>query len=197
MNGAAYLDDVVKRFREAQKQCERSLAQVPFELWSRRLDPESNSIVTLMLHMAGNMISRWTDFLTTDGEKPDRDRDAEFEDPAALDEAALRARWDAGWDCLFTALTALSEADLERTVTIRGQPLGVVEALNRQLAHYAQHTGQIVFLAKHFAGPAWKTLVSKGAAALFPALAAQEMQVGAGLRPAADEANRFGVFSRK
>src|SRR4029450_557513 len=84
MNGADYLSDVVERFRDAQKQCDRALAQVPFELWGRRLDPGSNSLVTLMLHLSGNMLSRWTDFLTSDGEKPDRDRDAEFEDPETL-----------------------------------------------------------------------------------------------------------------
>ncbi|MFN7941112.1 MAG: DUF1572 family protein [Thermoanaerobaculia bacterium] len=158
MDGKAYLTDVTERFRDLLQQSERALAQVPRELWSRRLDPESNSLVTLMLHLAGNMLSRWTDFLTTDGEKPDRDRDAEFEDPATVDPEALRARWAAGWDALFAALAALTEADLERTVHIRSRPLSALEAIQRQLAHYAAHTGQIVFLAKHLAGPAWRTL---------------------------------------
>jgi len=158
MDGDAYLADAIKRFREAQSQCDRAIAQVPFELWSRRLDPESNSIATLMLHLSGNMLSRWTDFLTTDGEKPDRDRDAEFENPATLSREALLERWSAGWACLFHALSGLSAEDLGRTVTIRSQPHTVMEAINRQLAHYALHTGQILFLAKHLAGPAWKTL---------------------------------------
>ncbi len=158
MDGTIYLSDAVKRFREAQSQCDKALAQVPFELWSQRLDPESNSLVTLMLHMSGNMLSRWTDFLDSDGEKPDRDRDAEFEDPETLSREALLERWSRGWACLFDALSGLTEKDLERTVTIRSQPLGVVEAINRQIAHYAQHAGQIVFLAKHLAGGRWKTL---------------------------------------
>jgi len=173
MNGALYLDDVTKRFCEVRTQCDRALAQVPFERWSHRLDPESNSLVTLMLHMAGNMISRWTDFLTSDGEKPNRNRDAEFEDPDTLDDAALRTHWERGWTCLFDALAPLTDADLERTVTIRSQPHSVIEAINRQLAHYAQHAGQIVFLAKHLTGEQWKTLsvARKGSAAFNEAMA--------------------------
>jgi uncharacterized damage-inducible protein DinB len=168
MDGNAYLADVVTRFRELQKQCDRAVAQVPPELWSKRLDPGSNSIVTLLLHLSGNMLSRWTDFLTTDGEKPDRDRDAEFEDPASLAHEALLSRWSQGWERLFEALSGLTDADLERSVTIRSQPHTVVEALNRQLAHYASHAGQIVFLAKHLAGPRWNTLsVPRGGSAAF------------------------------
>jgi hypothetical protein len=158
MNGALYLADVTRRFRDTQTQCDRAIAQVPFELWSHRLGPESNSIVTLMLHLSGNMVSRWTSFLLADGEKPDRNRDAEFEDPDALSQDDLLARWRRGWACLFDALAGLSEGDLERTVTIRSQPHTVVEAINRQVAHYAQHAGQIVFLSKHLAGSRWQTL---------------------------------------
>lgn len=170
MNGVHYLEDVTRRFREAEDQCNRALAQVPFERWQHRLDPESNSLVTMMLHLSGNMISRWTDFLTTDGEKPDRNRDAEFEDAAMLTEAALRARWARGWACLFDALAGLTAADLDRTVTIRAQPHTVVEAINRQLAHYAYHAGQMVFLAKHLAGDSWQTLsVARRASAAFNA----------------------------
>ena len=175
MNGTAYLKDVTQRFRDARKQCDRALAQVPFERWSYRLDPESNSIVTLMLHLSGNMLSRWTDFLTTDGEKPERDRDAEFEDPETVSQDALLARWELGWKCLFDALGALTEPDLDRAVTIRGQSLGVVEALNRQLAHYAQHAGQLVFLAKHLTAGQWKTLsVPRHGSAAFNAAMAQK-----------------------
>jgi len=158
MDGTAYLEDVVKRFREAQTQCDRAIAQVPFELWGRRLDPESNSIVTLMLHVSGNLLSRWTDFLTTDGEKPDRERDAEFEDPETVSQELLLARWSRGWACLFEALAGLTEADLERTVTIRSQPHSVVEAIDRSLTHSAYHAGQMVFLCKHLAGSGWQTL---------------------------------------
>jgi hypothetical protein len=158
MDGDAYLADAIKRFREAQSQCDRAIAQVSFALWSRRLDPESNSIVTLMLHLSGNMISRWTDFLSTDGEKPDRDRDTEFEDPESLSRDALLERWSRGWACLFNALSDLTGADLGRTVMIRSQSHTVLEAINRQLTHYAHHAGQIVFLAKHLAGSEWKTL---------------------------------------
>ncbi len=158
MNGTAYLADAIKRFREAQTQCDRALAQVPFELWSHRLDPESNSIATLMLHLSGNMISRWTDFLRSDGEKPDRNRDSEFEDPEGLSQQALLERWSQGWSCLFDALSSLSEQDLESTITIRAQPHSVLEAINRQLTHYAYHAGQLVFLSKHLAGRPWQTL---------------------------------------
>lgn len=158
MDGNAYLADVTKRFRELRDQCDRAIRQVPEEHWGTRLDPESNSLLTLILHLSGNMISRWTDFLTTDGEKPDRNRDAEFEDPAGPSREAVLARWERGWATLFGALSGLTGDDLARTVTIRGQAHTVLEAVNRQLAHYASHTGQIVFLAKHLAGPRWQTL---------------------------------------
>jgi hypothetical protein len=153
--GALYLADARKRFEETRSQAERALAQVPFERWSERLDPGSNSLVTLMLHVSGNQISRWTDFLTTDGEKPDRDRDGEFED-AALSREQLLARWERGWQTLFEAIGALHEDDLVREVAIRGEPHSVVQAINRQIAHYALHVGQMLFLAKHLAGPAWR-----------------------------------------
>lgn len=163
MNGDRYLSDALKRFREAKSQCDRALAQVPGDRWTRRLDPDSNSLATLMLHLSGNMISRWTDFLTSDGEKPDRDRDAEFEDPSAFDPAALRARWERGWACLFRALEGLTADDLDRTVTIRKEPHTVLEAINRQLAHYPYHAGQLVFLARHLAPGPWQTLsVTRG-----------------------------------
>nr|WP_320131534.1 DUF1572 family protein [uncultured Holophaga sp.] len=158
MNGTVYLSDVIKRFREAQAQSDRAIAQVPFELWSHRLDPESNSITTLILHLSGNMLSRWTDFLQSDGEKPNRNRDSEFEDPEALSQQALLDRLSSGWSCLFGSLASLTENDLERIITIRSQPHTVVEAINRQLAHYPYHVGQLVFLAKHLVGPSWQTL---------------------------------------
>lgn len=175
MDGSAYLIDVTRRFQEIRNQCDRAIAQVPFEIWKRRLDPESNSISTLLLHLSGNMLSRWTDFLTTDGEKPTRNRDSEFEDPDNLSREALLDRWSRGWDCLFTALAALTPRDLERTVTIRSEPHSVVDAINRQVAHYAYHAGQIVFLAKHLAGSRWRTLsIPRGGSAAFDAAKKRE-----------------------
>ena len=169
VNGESWLADVTARFRELKSQCDRALAQVPIERWGYRIDPQANSIVTLMLHLSGNMRSRWTDFLSRDGEKPDRDRDAEFED-AALGREELLARWEAGWACLFGALEGLADADLERDVLIRAQPHKVYAAIDRQLAHYAVHTGQLVLLAKHLAGPAWATLsVPRGGSGAFNA----------------------------
>ncbi len=163
MNGDRYRSDILARFRELRAQADGALAQVPEDLWAQRLDAGSNSLATLMLHLSGNMLSRWTDFPGSDGEKPDRDRDAEFEDPAAFDPAALRDRWERGWACLFGALEGLTDDDLERTTTIRRQPHTVAQAINRQLAHYAFHTGQLVFLAKHLAGERWRTLsVARG-----------------------------------
>jgi hypothetical protein len=168
MNGDAWLADVTARFREAKAQADRSLAQAPFERWSHRLDAGSNSLATLILHVSGNQLSRWTDFLASDGEKPDRNRDAEFEDAPGATREELLERWEAGWACLFAALAGLRDADLERTVTIRTKPLTVAQAINRQLAHYSQHVGQMTFLAKHLAGPAWNTLsVPRGGSAAF------------------------------
>jgi hypothetical protein len=121
------------------------------------LDPEMNSIAIVMKHMAGNMLSRWTDFLTTDGEKPTRNRDSEFEAPPAT-RADLLALWEPGWACLFAALDPLTDADLIRTVTIRGEAHSVMQAINRQVAHLSYHCGQIVLLAKHFQSADWKCL---------------------------------------
>lgn len=170
MDGRQWLDDVTQRFREARAQGEAALAQVPFERWSERLDPGSNSLVTLVLHLGGNMRSRWSDFRASDGEKDWRDRDAEFEDlPAATREAVLEC-WEGGWACLFGALAALAPEDVGATVTIRGKPLTVMQAVHRQLAHYSQHVGQMTFLAKHLAGPAWRSLsVPRGASRAYTA----------------------------
>ena len=152
-----YIENAVKNFRGLKDLADRAARQVDDEGFFRLLDPESNSIALVMKHLAGNMRSRWTDFLTTDGEKPDRDRDREFVNEAA-DRAATLGAWEAGWRCLFGALEALAPADLMRTVTIRGEPHTVVEAINRQLTHYGQHVGQIVFLAKHLKSADWQTL---------------------------------------
>ena len=155
---ALYLEDVTDQFRKHKTLAERALAQVRDEDLTVTLDPESNSLAMLIQHMAGNLVSRWTDFLTTDGEKPDRDRDSEFETKDETTRADLLARWDEGWRRLFEALAGLNEGDLTRTVTIRAEPHSVIRAIDRQLTHHAYHTGQIVFLAKHLASDRWKTL---------------------------------------
>jgi len=131
--------------------------QVTDEQLFLTLDDEANSIAIVVKHMAGNMRSRWTDFLTTDGEKPNRERDTEFVAPPATREALLQV-WEDGWNCVFRAIEPLSESDLARTVTIRGEPHSVMQAVNRQVAHYSHHIGQIVLLAKHFAHDRWQSL---------------------------------------
>ena len=133
------------------------MAQVTEEKLFATLDAEANSIAIVVKHMAGNMRSRWTDCLSSDGEKPTRDRDSEFVDPAPT-RAALMADWDDGWARVFSALEPLTDDDLDRTVTIRGEAHSVMQAINRQVAHYPHHIGQIVLLAKHFAGDRWQSL---------------------------------------
>ena len=156
--GAAYLEDAVRQFHGQKKLAESALAQVSDEDFFRTLDPESNSVALIVKHLAGNMRSRWMDFLTSDGEKPDRRRDSEFEKESGDSRADLMRRWNEGWQFTFGAVEALVPADLNRSVVIRGETHSVLKAINRQLTHYAHHIGQIVFLAKHLAGPRWKTL---------------------------------------
>jgi uncharacterized damage-inducible protein DinB len=152
-----YFVDSLSLFRYYQKLGEGAIAQVSDEQLLATLDPEMNSIAQIVKHLAGNMRSRWTNFLTSDGEKPDRNRDSEFEQPPATREA-LMTMWEAGWKCLFDALEPLGAADVDRKVTIRGENHSVMQAVNRQIAHYAYHVGQIVFLAKHLQHPRWKSL---------------------------------------
>ncbi len=152
-----YLEDVLLQLRKYKKLADRAIAQVDDEQLFTSLDGESNSIAITMKHVAGNMRSRWNDFLTTDGEKPDRHRDTEFEHQGET-AADIRRLWDAGWELTIAAIAGLGWQDLERVVTIRGEPHGVVAAINRQLTHYAYHVGQIVLLARHFAGPGWQWL---------------------------------------
>jgi uncharacterized damage-inducible protein DinB len=144
----SYLQDSIGLFHYYKKLGERAMAQCPDEALFVTLDAESNSIAIIVKHLAGNMRSRWLNFLTTDGEKPDRNRDTEFETPAST-RAELIEQWERGWNYLFDALEPLTEADLTRTVTIRTEPHSVMQAINRQIAHYAHHVGQILFLAKH------------------------------------------------
>jgi uncharacterized damage-inducible protein DinB len=153
----SYVEDSLAVFRYYKNLAERAMAQVTQEQLLEVLDGEMNSIAVTVKHMAGNMRSRWTDFLTSDGEKPDRNRDSEFEEPPATREALL-ALWEQGWQCLFRALEPLSDADLSRTITIRGEAHSVMQAVNRQVAHYSYHCGQIVLLAKHFKQHEWQSL---------------------------------------
>jgi hypothetical protein len=154
----SYLADSLTLFRYYKGLGERALAQLSNEQLLAVLDGEANSIAVIVKHLAGNMRSRFTDFLTTDGEKPNRDRDQEFEMSSATTRADVMGWWEGGWAHVFAAIDALKPDDVMRTVTIRGEPHSVLQAINRQVAHYAQHTGQIVFLAKHLRSSDWKTL---------------------------------------
>jgi uncharacterized damage-inducible protein DinB len=151
----SYVKDSIDLFRYYKNLAERAMAQCPDEALFTALDAESNSIAIIVKHMSGNMRSRWMDFLTSDGEKPDRNRDTEFEDPPQT-RAELLELWERGWKYVFDALQPLTDADLGRTVTIRNEPHSVMQAINRQVAHYTHHIGQILFLAKH------STFVSTG-----------------------------------
>ena len=165
---AHYLADVKARFDSIRTLAERAAAQVDDAAFLAPLGAEENSIALVMKHMAGNLRSRFTDFLTSDGEKPDRDRDSEFEQVPADSRSAILARWEEGWRILFAALDALAPGDLGRTVTIRGEPHTVIQALSRQLVHHSQHAGQVVLLAKHAAGARWQTLsIARGQSTAF------------------------------
>ena len=168
--GQHYLDGALHTFRDYKKLAERAFAQISDEDFFRTLDEESNSIAINMKHMAGNMISRWTDFLTTDGEKPERNRDLEFVMLPETSKDDMLAYWERGWQCVFDAVEPLKPEDLMRKIRVRGQDHTVVQAINRQLAHYAYHVGQIVFLAKHFKSSEWQSLsVPKNRSAEFNA----------------------------
>ena len=156
--GAHFLEDVLRTFRDYKRLAERAFAQIEETDFFRTIDEESNSIAVNVKHMAGNMISRWTDFLTTDGEKPERNRDLEFVMLPETTKAEMIAYWEKGWQRTFDAIEPLRPEDLMRTVTIRGQDHTVVQAINRQIAHYAYHVGQIVYLAKHFKSNEWQSL---------------------------------------
>ena len=153
----SYIEDSLSLFRYYKKLAEGAMDQVSDKELFTALDEEMNSIAVIAKHMAGNMRSRWTDFLTSDGEKPDRNRDTEFVAPPNTREGLMRM-WNDGWERVFHALEPLSDSDLERKVFIRSEPHSVMQAINRQIAHYSYHCGQIVFLAKHFKGSNWKTL---------------------------------------
>jgi hypothetical protein len=153
-----YLDEAHRQMRGHKRLAESAMAQLKDHELFRTLDPESNSIAVIVKHMAGNMRSRFTDFLTTDGEKPNRNRDQEFEVNSSTTRADLTTWWEEGWARVFATIESLKPEDVTRTVTVRGESHTVLQALNRQVAHYAYHTGQIVFLAKHIRSGKWKTL---------------------------------------
>jgi hypothetical protein len=154
---ASYLEDSIVLFHQYKKIAEGAIEQITDDQLFARLDEDMNSIAIIVKHMTGNMRSRWTDFLTSDGEKPNRDRDSEFEQAATSRQELLRI-WEEGWQLVFRALEPLTDAHMGRIVTIRGEAHSVTQAINRQIAHYSYHCGQIVLLAKHFKGQEWKSL---------------------------------------
>ena len=160
MNDAAahYLEEARRQLRGHKRMGEAAMSQLQDEQFFIVLDPEANSVAVIVKHLAGNMRSRFTDFLTSDGEKPDRFRDREFELTSAMTRTDVMKLWEEGWARVFAAIDPLQPEDVMRTVTIRGEPHTVLQAVNRQIAHYAQHIGQIVFLAKHLRSSEWKTL---------------------------------------
>jgi hypothetical protein len=166
--GAIVLEDIVYTFRKQRELAERALAQVDDADFFRTIDAESNSVAVIVKHVGGNLRSRWTDFLKTDGEKPDRDRDGEFVLEPRDTRARLMEQWATAWDLLAATVEALGPDDLQRTVYIRAEPHSVCQALNRNLTHMAYHVGQIVQLAKHWVGPRWQTLtIARGQSKAF------------------------------
>lgn len=162
-----YLQIVQKRFKSMKEQGDQTLAQLEGEQLHWAYNEESNSIAVIVKHLSGNMISRWTDFLTTDGEKPTRNRDDEFIDSFHTKEAIIAA-WEKGWQVFLDTLASLTGADLDRDITIRGERLAVMDAIERQMAHYAQHVGQIIYIAKQVKGAEWQTLsIPKGQSQTF------------------------------
>jgi uncharacterized damage-inducible protein DinB len=157
MTTSNYLAHAREQFEYYKKLGDSTFAQLSEDQLNWQFNNESNSIATIVLHLSGNMMSRWTDFLTTDGEKEWRNRDVEF-DTNSMDAKQLRDYWNAGWQCFFEALDSISDADLQKTIYIRAEPHTVLEAINRQLAHYPYHVGQIVFIGKMVRDSAWQSL---------------------------------------
>jgi uncharacterized protein DUF1572 len=158
-----YLDDAHLQLRKLKAQADKAIAQIRDEDLFALIDPNANSIALIMKHIAGNMRSRWTGFLTSDGEKPDRNRDAEFERQSDDTREKILSRWDAAWKLTLDTIASLAPEDLDKTVFIRGEAHSALEAINRQVMHYAAHVGQIVLLAKHYAGSGWNSLsIPKG-----------------------------------
>lgn len=153
----SYLESVVQQLTYYKSLGEKAIAQVPDEGLFWQYNPESNSIATIVKHLAGNMLSRWTDFRTTDGEKEWRQRDAEFENDLQT-RAAVMAEWNRGWQCVLEAIGSIQEAELDHVLLIRAEPHSYTEAINRQLAHYPYHVGQMVFIAKMVTDANWQSL---------------------------------------
>jgi Protein of unknown function (DUF1572) len=169
----SYVKDSIDLLRQYKRLAERAMAQIPDDALSKSLDAESNSIATIVKHLAGNMQSRFTYFLTSDGEKADRNRDTEFGAPPET-RAEMMAMWEAGWKRVFGSLTPLADADLGKTVLLRTEPHSVMQAIYRQIGHYCSHIGQIIYLAKHFAGDQWKAVtIPRGKSAEFAAKVAK------------------------
>jgi Protein of unknown function (DUF1572) len=165
-----YIQLSIREFKRMKGLADAAFVQVTPEQFFATPSGDDNSIAVIVKHVGGNLLSRWTDFLTTNGEKPGRNRDADFEITATDNRQILIGRWESGWATLFSALEPLTDADLETTVTIRGEPLSVLQAVNRQLTHYSYHVGQIVYIAKHYAGSSWRSLsIPRGKSAQFNA----------------------------
>jgi hypothetical protein len=187
-----YLKDSLSTFREYKKLAERAFAQISDEEFFSSIDEEANSVAVIIKHISGNMLSRWTDFLTTDGEKPDRQRDLEFVITPDMGKDDLLKQWERGWSCLFTALEPLTPEDFSRKVLIRGEEHTVIQAINRQLTHYAYHIGQIVFLAKHFRSQEWKSLsIPRNRSAEFNAYLSEKATEGAERQSRFDAPQKF------
>jgi hypothetical protein len=169
-----YLEEARRQFRGHKRLAEGAMAQLRDEDFFVTLDADANSVAILVKHLAGNMRSRFTDFLTSDGEKPDRFRDREFEISTATTRSEVMKWWEEGWSVVLATVESLKPEDVMKTVTVRGEPHTVMQAINRQVAHYAQHTGQIVFLAKHLRSGEWKTLsVPRGKSEEYKTVAAK------------------------
>jgi uncharacterized protein with von Willebrand factor type A (vWA) domain len=165
--------------RKMKQRADRALDQVSAEDLFRKLDPDSNSLAEIMKHVGGNLLSRWTDFLNSDGEKAQRNRDAEFVATQADTPESLRRNWESGWACLFESLARLTPEQMDRTVRIRSEPHSVIKAIHRTMTHSANHIGQIIYLTKHFAGPRWQTLtVPRGQSEQYTAAMLQNSRGG-------------------
>jgi hypothetical protein len=187
-----YLADAISWFRAYKELGERALVQVSNEELFTKLDNESNSIAVIMKHLTGNMSSRWTDFLTSDGEKPGRNRDLEFVVETETSRDELMASWQSAWAVVFRALEPITEDDFKKTITVRGEQHTVIQAINRQMTHYAYHVGQIVFLAKHFRGSQWKSLsVPRNRSQEFNQYLASKLEQGESLEYPMNEAAKF------
>jgi hypothetical protein len=187
-----YLADVIERFRAYKELCERAIAQVSDGDLFVKLDSESNSIAVIMKHLVGNMTSRWTDFLTTDGEKPGRDRDLEFVIESEITRDQLIGSWERAWAVVFSAVEPLSKEDFQRKVRVRGEDHSIIQAVNRQMTHYAYHIGQIVFLAKHLRGNQWQSIsVPRNRSQEFNRYLASKLEQGEMLESPMNEAAEF------